>query len=188
MQRIVIFAACLIMVISASGQSKKDRKQNKIKSITDWDIVYENGKPVQYKASYEEFDKNGLTTMKIEYAQDGSVLTKVTAKYDGFQNKTEETELDVVKKKNTRKTYKYNAFKDKTEELEYNSSGVLLKKTAFSYNKDGSKASEIFMDGSGTVLKKTTYTYNPKKLKSGKQTISNTNVPESGKKWEYEYY
>jgi hypothetical protein len=187
MQKILIIA-CLIMVISASGQSKKERKQNKIKSTTDWDIVYENGKSVQYKTAYEEFDKNGQPTMKIEYAQDGAVLTKVTAKYDGYGNKTEETELDVAKKKNFRKTYKYNAFKDKSEESEYNSSGVLLKKTAFFYNKDGSKASEIIMDASGNVLKKTTYTYNTKKLRSGKQTINNSNVPESGKKWEYEYY
>jgi len=46
----------------------------------------------------------------------------------------------------------------------------------------------ILMDASGNVLKKTTYTYNTKKLRSVKQTISNSDVPESGKKWEYVYY
>ena len=188
MYRILIFTTCLIIAISASGQTKKERKKNKIKSTTDWEIVYENEKANTYKSAYEEFDRNGHSTMKIEYGSDGGVLTKVTAKYDSYQNKIEETEFDASKKKNIRKTYKYNAFKDKTEESEYNSSGALLKKTSFSYNTDGYKVSEIVMDASGTVLKKTTYNYNPKKLKSGKQTLSNSNTPESGKKWEYEYY
>ena len=188
MNKILIIITCLIMVISGSGQSKKERKESKIKSTTDWNIVYESGKPVTYKAAYEEFDKKGESTLKIEYGTDGTILTKVTAKYDSYGNKTEETELDVAKKKNFRRTYKYNSFKDKTEESEYSSSGVLLKKTAYLYNKDGNRISELLMDASGNVLKKTTYTYNPKKLRSGKQTISNANVPESGKKWEYEYY
>jgi hypothetical protein len=188
MYRILIIATCLLIVISSWGQKKKEVKKNKIKSTTDWEIVYENGKANTYKSAYEEFDKNGNSTMKIEYGPDGAVLTKVTAKYDGFQNRIEETEFDVSKKKNIRKTSKYNAFKDKTEESEYNSSGVLLKKTVFTYNTDGDKTSEIIMDSSGTVLKKTTYTYNPKKLRSGKQTINSSNLPETGKKWEYVYY
>jgi len=188
MRRILIFASCLILVISVSGQAKKEVKKNKIKSTTDWEIVYENGQSKTYKSSYEEFDKNGHTTMKVEYAPDGTILTKMTVKYDAYQNKTEETEFDFSKNKNIRKTYKYNAFKDRTEELEYNSSGVLFRKTLFTYNPDGNKTSEIMMDPSGTVLKKTTYTYNPKKLKSGKQTMNKSNYPESGKKWEYEYY
>jgi hypothetical protein len=188
MYRILIFATCLIMVISASGQTKKERKKNKIKSATDWEIVYDNGKANTYKSAYEEFDKDGQTTLKIEYGPFGQVLTKVTAKYDSFGNKTEETEMDASKKKNSKTTYKYNAFKDKTEESEYNSSGVLLKKTVFTYNADGNRVSEIILDASGVVLKKTTYTYNSKKLRSGKQTTGNSNVPESGKKWEYEYY
>jgi hypothetical protein len=188
MYRIRIVAACLIMVITASGQTKKEIKQNKIKSATDWEIVYKDGAASTYKSAYEEFDRNGHSTLKIEYDPDGKVLTKMTAKYDSYKNKIEETEFDALKKKNSRKTFKYNAFKDKTEELEYSSSGVLIKKTLFTYNTDGNKASEIITDGSGTVLKKLTYTYNSKKLKSGKQTLNNSNVPESGKKWEYEYY
>jgi hypothetical protein len=188
MQRILIIATCLLMMISSPGQTKKEVKKNKIKSTTDWEIAYESGKANTYKSSYEEFDRNGHSTMKIEYAPDGAVLTKVTAKYDNYQNKIEETEFDLSKKKNSKKTYKYNAFKDKTEEFEYNSAGVIVKKTSFTYNADGNKASEIMMDAAGIVVKKTTFTYNSRKLKSGKQTISNSNVPESGKKWEYEYY
>jgi hypothetical protein len=188
MYRILIFATCLIMAVSSSGQTKKERKKNKIKSTTDWEIVYENGKANTYKSVYEEFDRNGHSTMKIEYGPDGTIQTKLTAKYDNYQNKIEETEFDASKKKNIRRAYKYNAFKDKTEESEYNSSGVLIKKTTFTFNADGNKTSETVMDATGIVLKKTTYTYNPKKLRSGKLTISNSNVPESGKKWEYEYY
>ena len=188
MYRILMIATCLLMMISSQGQTKKEVKKNKIKSTTDWEIVYENGKANTYKSSYEEFDRNGHTTLKMEYGPAGEVLTKVTAKYDSYQNKIEETEFDASKKKNIRRTSKYNAFKDKTEELEYNSSGLLIKKTVFTYNTDGDKVTETIMDASGTVLKKITFTYNSRKLKSGKLTISNSNVPESGKKWEYEYY
>ena len=188
MYRTMIFTVCLIMAISTAGQSMKEIKKNKIKSTTDWEIVYENGKAGTYKSSYEEFDRNGRSTLKVTYSPEGAILIKTAAKYDNYGNKTEETEFDAAKKKNIRRTYKYNSFKDKTEESEYNSSGVLLTKTLYTYNADGNKVSEILTDASGTVLKKTTYTYSPKKLKTAKQTVRNSNIPESGKKWEYEYY
>jgi hypothetical protein len=188
MHRTLIFITCLTIMISSAGQSKKEIKKNKIKSATDWEITFVNGKANTYKSAYEEFDKNGRSILKVEYGPDGGILTKVTTKYDGYDNKIEETDFDASKKKNVRRTYKYNAFRDKTEESEYSSSGVLLKKTLFTYNGDGNRTSEITTDAAGTMQKKTTYSYNAKKLRSGKQTLNSTSVPESGKKWEYEYY
>jgi len=188
MNRILILAISLIPILSLSGQSKKELKENKIKSATEWNIKYENGKAVTYKAVYEEFDKYGHSTLKIEYDPGGVVLTKMTSKYDSYKNKVVETEYDALKKKDVKRVSRYNAFNDKTEESEYNSSGVLQKKTTFTYNAAGDKSSEIIYDGSGALLKKTTYTYNTKKMKTGRQTVDKNNIPESGKKWEYEYY
>jgi hypothetical protein len=188
MKQLLIMALCLLLVISVSGQSKGERKKNKIKSITEWATDYDDPKPESYKSVYEEFDKEGHSVLRTEYGSDGAILSRVTSKYDSYGNKTEETEYDASKKKNVKKAYKYNAFKDKTEELEFNSAGTLLMKTLFEYDGDGNKIAETTYDGAGTVLEKTTYTYNSKNLKTGKQTLKNGSIPDSGKKWDYVYY
>jgi hypothetical protein len=188
MKKIFIIATCLFLAFSVSGQSKKERKKNKIKSTTEWETVYAGGKSSIYKSAYEEFDRDGHSIMNVEYGPDGAVLARQTSKYDSFKNKVEETEFDAAKKKDIRRTFKYNAFRDKTEEIEYNGSGAIRKKTAYLYDKDGNLSSELITDASGTILKKIAYKYNGKNLKTGKQTLSNQNIPISDKKWEYEYY
>jgi hypothetical protein len=188
MNKTIILATCLLLACSVSGQSKKERKKYKVKSTTEWETVYADGKTSTYKSAYEEFDRDGHSTLAVEYAPDGAVLSKQTAKYDSFKNKTEETDYDAAKKKNVRRTFKYNAFRDKTEETEYNGSGTVLKKTAYAYDGDGNKSGETVTDASGTVLRKVVYKYNGKNLKTGKQTFSGQNAPLSDKKWEYEYY
>ena len=176
------------MVLSVSAQSKKERKKDKIKSTTEFATTFINGVSTTYKSSYEEYTKNGKVLMKIEYSPEGTILSKETAKYDEFGNKTEETKYDAAKMKNVRKTYKYDAFKDKTEEVEYSPSGTVERKTAFTYNSNGEKTSEVITDAAGTIVKKMVYTYNPKKLKVNRQTFNTTNALEEEKKWEYEYY
>ncbi|MCX6249967.1 MAG: hypothetical protein NTX61_04360 [Bacteroidetes bacterium] len=188
MNRIIILTVSLIMVLSTSGQSKKERKKDKIKSTTEFETTFINGVSTTYKSSFEEYEKSGKVLTKIEFSPEGSILTKETAKYDQSGNKTEETQYDAAKKKNVKKTYKYNAFKDKTEEVEYGLSGTVVKKIVFSYNADGIKTTEVVTDAAGNVIKKMVYTYNPKKLKTNKQTFNNTNALEEEKKWEYEYY
>jgi hypothetical protein len=188
MKKIIMFSLCLLLVASVTGQSKKERKKNKIKSTTEWETTNVNGSETTFKSAYEEFDRDGHSILSIEYGSDGAVLTKLSAKYDNFKNKTEETEFDAGKKKNIRRTFKYNAFRDKTEEIEYSGSGSIMKKTTYTYSSDGNKSAEIVTDASGNVLKKMTYTYNSKNLKTGKQTFTKSTVPESVKKWEYEYY
>jgi hypothetical protein len=188
MNRILVIATCMFLVCSVSGQSKKERKKNKIKSNTEWETIYENGKSNTYKCAYEEFDRDGHSTLAIEYGPDGAILNKLTSRYDNLKNKIEETEFDAAKKKSVRRIFKYNAFKDKTEEIEYNGSGAILKKTVFSYDANGNRSTETIYDDSGNLLKKILYKYNGKNLKTEKQTVSDKNVKLSGKKWEYEYY
>ena len=188
MNRLTTIIICLVVGISAPCQSKKEIKKFKIRSATEWETLTADGKTNTYKTSYEEFDKAGHSILKIEYGPDGSILHKETATYNNYGKKTEESEWDVIKKKNTRKVYKYNAMQDRTEEVEYNAAGVILKMIAFTYDADGNKTVETITDPAGNILKKMTFTYNAKNLKTGKQTFTKSAVPESVKKWDYVYY
>jgi hypothetical protein len=188
MNRTILLALCLLIGLTAPCQGKKERRKNKVKSTTEWETSTVDGKSATYKTGYEEFDKAGRSTLKIEYAPDGAVTYKSTAVFDTYGNKTEETEFDAAKKKNIRLTYKYNALKDKTEEVEYEGTGTIRKKTAFNYDPSGNKISEIESDASGNLLKKTVFTYNSKNLKTGKATVAGSKQKEKSKKWEYVYY
>jgi hypothetical protein len=188
MKHTLFLALFIFSLLAAPCQSKKEIKKYKIRSTTEWETINGNGDLLTYKSTYEEFDKNGRSTLRVEYGTDKSILHKESAVYDVYGNKTEETEYDATKKKNVRRTMKYNALKDKTEEIEYNESGGIMKKTAFSYDASGNKTSEIVTDNSGNVMKKMTYTYNSKNLKTGRQMFIKSVVPESVKKWDYVYY
>ncbi len=188
MKKFILVATFIVASVAGFGQSKKEAKANKIKSTTVWQADNENGKANTYKDSYEEFDKNGNTVSKIEYAKDGSIKKQETYKFDAYQNKTEETIFDLKDNTNKKKIYKYNATNDKTEETEYNSSGAVVKKTTYTYNSNGDKSSETITDASGNVTKKAVYNYNTKNLKNDKQTFNNANILESVKKYVYEYF
>jgi hypothetical protein len=188
MNRTIIVLLCLLIGLTAPCQSKKERRKNKVRSTTEWETSSAEGKSSSYKTGYEEFDKAGRSTLKIEYAPDGTVTYKSTAVFDTYGNKTEESEFDAAKKKNFRLTCKYNALKDKTEEVEYEGTGTIRKKTAFTYDANGNKISETETDAAGMLLKKTVFTYNSKNLKTGKATTAGSKQKEKSKKWEYVYY
>jgi hypothetical protein len=188
MNRTIIFILCVLIASAAPCQSKKERKKNKIRSTTEWETTLTGGKPATYKTSYEEFDKAGRSTLKINYAPDGSIEDKTTAVFDSYGNMTEETSFDAAKKKNLRWTYRYNAMKDKTEEVEYDGNGAVMKKTLNTYDASGNKITETETDAAGNLLKKSTYTYNSRNLKTAKTTAPGSKQKEKSKKWEYVYY
>lgn len=176
-----------IAVLAVNAQSKKEIKANKLKSTTVWQADNSSGTTVTYKDTYEEYDKEGHTTLHVEYKSDGTITKKQTAVYDSYGNKTEDTDFDLKDNKNTKTTYKYNANNDKTEEVEYNGSGAVVKKTVFTYNANGDKTGELITDASGNILKKIVFTYDSKGLKETKQTFNAANILESVKKYVYEY-
>lgn len=176
------------------AQSKKEVKNLKIKSCTETTTEYANGKELTFKNSYEEFDKNGNTTVLIEYNTDGSVKRKNTAKYDNNKNKIEETEFEkktnksLTETKNTKVAYKYNANNDKTEEINYDpATGAIVKKIVFSYNASGKKTIEAVFDSENKLIKKSVYTYDKKGLKSEKKTFDANNQLLEVKKYTYAF-
>jgi hypothetical protein len=177
----------LLVTVFTYGQSAKEIKQNKIKSVTSWQTEEDNGKIVNYKETYEVYDKSGNATLKIRYKKDGSVDTKESYKFDKFQNKTEEI-LYEGEKMVSSKVFVYDKFQNRTEEREMSPSGGLIKKTTITYTPFGEKSTETTTDSKGNILKKTEYKYNAKNLKIQKTTSNKAKQEESSKKWVYEFY
>jgi hypothetical protein len=191
MKKIIILLLCILSLHSVEAIAGKKEKKHKVKSTSVMQTVYENGKGTTYKESYEEFDKNGNTTLYNEFAKDGTITRKETYAYDKNNDLTEETLFDASSGKHSRKTHKYTLIRDKSREEEedsFNEAGTLVKKTSFTYNASGKLASETVMDGSGKLLKKIIYNYNAKDLRNFKQTFTNSNTLEVAKEWHYEYY
>jgi len=188
MKRILLITFCILALTVVYSQTKKERKKYKIRSTTEWETHTEGGKTTSFKSAYEEFDRSGRNILKIEYAPDGLIIHKETAVYDQYGNKTEESEMDIAKKKNVRRTFRYNAMKDKTEEVEYNGANGIEKKTEYTYDANGNKIKETELDPTGKLVKRVLYTYNSKNLKTGKETFRNSSLQESIKKWDYVYY
>ncbi|HNX43965.1 MAG TPA: hypothetical protein PLJ84_03250 [Bacteroidales bacterium] len=182
----IIVLTCLCMV-QGYGQSKKELTAARAKSSTEWTAKKEDGKTVSYKSLYEEYDKNGNTTLHIEYDEGGTILLKEITVFDKYKRISSETVYEAAKGKTIMTTYLYDAFNNVTEEKEF-SGDKLIKKTVCSYNSKGQKNSEITYDGSGDVLKKSTYTYDSKNLKTGRSTVNTAKQTETTKKWVYTYF
>jgi uncharacterized protein YbbC (DUF1343 family) len=187
MKNVSISIVLVLIALTTLAQGKKERKVNKIKAITEWETAVVAGKTVPFKSIYEEFDREGRSTLRIEYDSAGNILLRSTVKYDSYGNKIAETDYNAAKKRNVILTSRYNAFKDKTEESEFNEAGVLQKKTVFTYDNDGKRLTETETNPAGEVIKKTVYTYNAKDLKTEK-SVTKGKQPGKSKRWEYVYY
>ena len=172
MKNTIILIFILLIGLQAPCQTKKERKRNKVKATTEWETSVIKGETKTYKTTYEEFDRDGHSTLKIDYAPDGSITYKTTATYNSFGSKTAETELDPVNNINLMRTYRYNAQKDRTEESEFNSTGEFKGKTVYTYDASGNRTSETETDATGNMVRKTTFTYNSKNLKTERTTTS----------------
>jgi hypothetical protein len=190
---IFLFSVSLLFVTALSAQSKKQIKELKIKTMTETQTLYKDGKEsVTYKSDYLVFDKDGNSTTEIEYNPDGSVKRKQTTVYQG-KDKTEEiTEHpndpdNDPQKKYKKVTWKYNANGDKTEEIEYNATGGIVKKTTVAYDSKGNKAFEMEYDGTGKLTQKTAYSYDSKGLKTERKVYGPGDVLLKDAKYTYTY-
>lgn len=149
----------------------------KIKSVTDWVTVVNNGQKVTYKDEYKEYDKQGNRIVLINFRKDGTIRLKEVSRYDKFGNRIEKSSYEEVKDqaaeiKRNHKTYVFNAYREKTEENEYNTKGEIKSKTLFTYNGDGKCVSEIKYNKDGRLIQKVLLTYNKSKAIAEKVTLS----------------
>lgn len=183
------------------AQGKKDVKKNKIKSMTEFVTITENGKEISYKAYYVVFNKNADIIEEAEYNSNGTIKKAETTKYDVNNNKIEETHFHQKERKNPKNNseeievvniktvYKYNVHNDKTEENELDiTNAKLVKRHLFIYNTKGEKEAEEIYNADKKMVKKETYSYNSKGLKVEKKTFNGNNEIETTKKYMYEFY
>ncbi len=176
------------------SQSSKKVKNFRIKSTTEWIILYNGNEKLEpRKDTYTAFDKEGNVIEKIEYNKDGSVKKKETSVFDSKGNLMEESSFEPKAEKESKEannkkiSYKYNASNDKTEENVYDTEGKLIKKILYTYNRNGDKSVELTMDANSKVLKKSIYTYDSKGLKLERKNYNGDNVLESVKKYDYAF-
>jgi hypothetical protein len=187
----IILIMPLVMLMAFQASAGKKEKKGKIKSTTELLTEYTNGKPVTYKQSYEEFDKNGNTVQFVEFRKDGSIKHKETFTYDAANNLTDESLIDVPSGKVSHKAHKYTLVRDKYRELEetsYNADGTILKKNVYTYTATAKKASETTYDGNGKLVKKTVFSYNSKDLHTSKQILDESGAIKEDKEWQYVYF
>lgn len=190
---------CLFLNYSF-GQSKKDIKENKIKSVTEFVTVSENGKEITYKASYIAFNKKGDVVEETEFTKNGTIKKRETKKYDINDNKTEETLFELKEKKapktapekveitNLKTVLKYNAHNDKIEITELDATNSkLITRQLFFYNNKGEKDKEETYDAENRIIKKAVFYYNNKGLKTEKKNFNENNILEVTKKYVYEF-
>jgi hypothetical protein len=158
MKKILIIALVILPILGFS-QSKKDIKANKIKSTTVEKTEQKDGVTVTYKETYEEYDKNGNTIVKIEYNKAGEIKTKENLKYDGFGNVIEKSEFDKKSGKTEKTTYKYDANGEKTEEIAYASDGTIKSKQVFVKDSKGMKKEAKEYNSKGELRWSKKYTY-----------------------------
>ncbi|MBP7464138.1 MAG: hypothetical protein KA793_07345 [Bacteroidales bacterium] len=158
----LFLSVLMIASVMAFGQSAKKAREFNVKSRTVVKTVEQNGVPMTFTETVEQFNKNGKTTSLIEYSKSGKVKKERTYKYDSFGNVIEETEKDT--KDGTHFIYKY------------------------TYNADGDKITEVKTDASGTVIEKSNYSYDNRGLRTEKKEYDGSGVMKSLRKTTYEYY
>jgi len=158
MKKIVVFAIALLPIF-AVAQSKKEVRDNKIKSTTVEKTEQRDGQTFTYKDSYEEFDKNGNTILKIEYSKSGEIKKKYTFKFDSFGNEIENTKYDRKSGGTIKTETKYDAMGEKSEETETDSEGNVLQKQTYKVDNKGlrQEAKEYNAKGELRWIKKYTY-------------------------------
>jgi hypothetical protein len=193
MTRCLFTLAFLFFSFALAAQSKKQIKELKIKSMTEMTTVYRDGKEAAtYKSEYKTFDKEGNTTLEIQYNENGTIKKKTSTVYTG-KGKSEEvvedntSNSDNADKKYKKTTWKYNSNGDKVEEIEYDAAGNITKKTTIVYGKNGDKLIEIEYDGSGRLLKKISYGYDSRGLRTEKKVTGPGDVMLKHVKYTYTF-
>lgn len=113
------------------SQAKKIA-QEKIKSITVIEYVFEKGVEKKYIDSETKYDTKGNIIEEIEY-KSGKIDKHVIYKYDDNNNKISETELDASGKKTKIIEYKYNSDNLRIEKAVYDGNKVLKSKKIYQY-------------------------------------------------------
>ena len=73
MKNIFLIIAISTIAGSLLAQSKKDLKNNKVKSFKEVETIVENGKEMTHNIIFQRMDGDGNITEEIDYDKDGKV-------------------------------------------------------------------------------------------------------------------
>lgn len=148
--RTIIFIISIIFITFQSLFSQLPDKhlktmvlENDIKSITQWNHKFKDGKPAKdgYKNAYKEFDENGNVTKEIYFRQ-GDINQELSYKYDHNQQKTKYENYDASKDEiSFQQIIDYNDKGKKIQEKRYNGSEHF--KINYKYNNQGDRTESI---------------------------------------------
>lgn len=150
----------LMLIVSSTifAQSKKDIKKNKVKSLTETIISYENGKEIIHNDLIRKFDKNGQVIEETNFDKNGKIKTKTISKFNNLEDKVEETVLDGNNRQISREVYKYDAEDEKSEEWHYNEKNEFESKSVYVV-KNGLKIERKTYDSKGKLIQLKKYIY-----------------------------
>lgn len=141
--------------LAVQAQSKKDIKNNKVKSITE--VIVKGDKT--YNDTFQSFNKNGNVLEEIKYDNSGKIKERVTYKYNKSNKKSEQITFDASGNQKGKETYKYNADEEKNEESIYDGNNKLISRSVYTYNAKGLKKQKKTFDAQGTLVQTKTYQY-----------------------------
>lgn len=184
--RVILF----FLIVNASslfGQSDKDVKKFKVKSVAVSTTEYDDdGDVEESKKIVSKYDASGNLIEEEEYS--GTKLDKrKTYKYNKNNDVVEYNTYGSDGSLKKRVTKKYDSSNNKIEEIAYDGAGAVQKKEITTYNAFGDKNTETTYDGSGKILEKTVHVYDNKGLKKEKQTYNGSGKLISVKKYSYTF-
>jgi hypothetical protein len=129
-----------------------------------------NGETLEQTDYYSDGTVKRKETNTYDNTKDHNKTSEIVQKFDDPKKKAAKDDDDNSDDSKYKKvTYKYNGSGNKTEEAYYDDNGKLLRKTTFTYTSRGEKQFETDYDEHGLMTRKITYSYDGKGLKTEKK-------------------
>jgi hypothetical protein len=132
MNKIILIIFALFSPFLLNAQVKK-AVNYKLKTVKEYEQKWDKGiAGKNYPESLVSYDQKGNITEEIEYKA-GKITRHFTYKYDSFNNKIEETELDPSGKKIKVSVYAYDTNNLRTMKTVYDGNNKILSKKTYQY-------------------------------------------------------
>lgn len=190
MRNRLFLCSLLLLTISFStlcAQSKKLIRDLQIKTSSTEQIDFKNGIQENKRNVYLEYDKNGNTTLEIEYNADSSFKKKEHNEYNRQNNPLKTIRYDTKGAPIETVCYQYDAFGNKISETTFNEKEIEVEKTTYSYNGFGLKTQEVTPGVNEKIKRKVELEYDGHGALKERRVFDEKGEPVTIKKYFYHY-
>jgi hypothetical protein len=192
MKQLITLCLFICFHTIAIGQSKKQVREYKIKSVSETKVSYENGtESSRYIREKLAWDAKGKLILEERFQQDGSLQYRETFLYKGDKLIEETQEYPKKKRSSDKSEYlkTVNTFKgeDKVIEEDFDRDNNVIVKRISTFNRFGDKIEEIEYSPKDEILSKTTFQYDKRGLKTEKLTTDAAGAPQVKIIYEYTF-